>query len=71
MENAAMTTMLELRAEIEWRLESARPQVAMREALPFHDPLQLSAEVRSGDTSPLDDAVRRYRLHGLGVSSVF
>lgn len=67
----AVTTMYELRAEIEARLESARPRVAMREALPLHDPLQLAAEVRSGDTSPLDDVLRRYRLHGLGVSSAF
>jgi hypothetical protein len=60
-----MTTPEEVRAEIFTRMESVSRRLPIREALPFHDPLQLPQHVRSGDTSPLDDVLRRYRLYGV------
>jgi hypothetical protein len=66
-----MTTMEEVGAVTLARYESLDRRLPRREGFPMHDPMQLGREVLSGDTSPLDDILRRFRLHGLGVSSAF
>jgi hypothetical protein len=66
-----VTTEDEVNAVIMARLEALDRGFPLRERLPVHDPVQLSRDVISGDTSPLDDVLRRFRLHGLGVSSAF
>ena len=60
-----MMTSEELEAELEARLESAVRLRLNRELI------EVAEEARDGRMSPLDDVLRRFHLHGLGVASAF
>lgn len=59
-----MITLEDVRAEIETRLASAAPS-------PPRNTSQISEEARSGDASPLDEALRHLGIHGMAVSPRF